>query len=82
AKGLFVMVNRLPDSSDLEVSIINFGDATVDEAVPIKGAVPAMRVSNLLDPTASALTVDAAGSLRVSLKGYEWRALRLTRASP
>lgn len=82
AKGLFLMVNRLPDSGDLEVTAINFGGAPVDETVAIKGAVPAMRVSNLLESGASAPTIDAAGSLRVSLKGYEWQALRLTRGSP
>ena len=81
AKGLFVMVNRLPDSSDLEVTLINFGDSAIDETVAIKGAVPAMRVSNLLESATPVSAVDAAGGLRVSLKGYEWRALRLTRAS-
>jgi hypothetical protein len=35
-----------------------------------------------LESGASAPTIDAAGSLRVSLKGYEWQALRLTRGSP
>ena len=82
AKGLFVMVNRLPDSSDLEVTIINFGASPIDEAVAIKGAAPAMRVSNLLESETSGPAVDAAGRLRISLKGYEWQALRLMRASP
>jgi trehalose synthase len=82
AKGLFLMVNRLPDSGDLEVTAINFGGAPVEETVAIKGAVPAMRVSNLLESGASAPAIDAAGSLRVSLKGHEWQALRLTRGSP
>jgi trehalose synthase len=82
AKGLFVMVNRLPDSSDLEVTLINFGDASIDEGVIVKGAVPAMRVSNLLQSGVVPPTVDAAGALRVSLKGYEWQALRLAHASP
>lgn len=82
AKGLFVMVNRLPDSSDLEVTLINFGESSIEETVAIKGAVPAMRVSNLLESATSAPAVDAAGGLRVTLKGYEWQALRLTRTSP
>src|SRR6185437_4864564 len=82
AKGLFVMVNRLPDSKDLEVTLINFGDSSIDEAVAIKGAAPAMRASNLLESGAPAASVDAAGGLRVNLKAYEWQALRLTRASP
>lgn len=82
AKGLFVLVSSLPDSHDLEVTAINFGRSPVDESVAIKGAAPAMRVSNLFDPAAPGLTVDAAGRLRLSLKGYAWQALRLTRGSP
>jgi trehalose synthase len=79
AKGLFVLVNRLPDSGDLEVTAINFGDSPIDESVAIKGAAPTMKVSELLEPEAPRLAIDAAGRLRVSLKGYGWQALRLTR---
>lgn len=79
AKGLFVMVNRLPDRSDLEVTVINFGSSPVDETITIKSAAPAMRVINLLEPQRSGLRVDAAGRLRVILKGYAWQALRLVR---
>ena len=79
AKGLFILVNRLPDSGDLEVTAINFGDSPIDETVAIKGAAPTMKVSDLLEPEAPRLAVDAAGRLRVSLKGYGWQALRLTR---
>jgi trehalose synthase len=79
AKGLFVLVSRLPDSGDLEVTAINFGDSPIDETVAIKGAAPTMKVSDVLEPEAPRLAVDAAGRLRVSLKGYGWQALRLTR---
>jgi hypothetical protein len=73
------LVNRLPDSGDLEVTAINFGDSPIDETVAIKGAAPTMKVSDVLEPEAPRLAVDAAGHLRVSLKGYGWQALRLTR---
>ena len=82
ARGLFVLVSRLPDSSDLEVTAINFGDSPVDETLVVKGAAPAMRVTDLLEPETSVMALDAAGRLRLSLKGYEWQALRLTRGSP
>lgn len=82
AEGLFVLVNRLPDSRDLEVTAINFGDSPIDETVAIKGAAPAMKVSNLLEPAASGRTIDGAGRLRVSLKAYQWQALRLEGGSP
>ena len=82
AKGLFVLVSRLPDSGDLEVTAINFGDSTVKETLAIKGATAAMKVVSLLGPKASEASPDAAGHLRFELKGYEWQALRLTRGSP
>ena len=81
AKGLFVLVNRLPGGGDLEVTAINFGDSAIDEAVAVKGATPAMKVSNPLEPNGRAVTVDAAGRLRIRLKGYDWQALRLTTRS-
>jgi trehalose synthase len=81
AKGLFVLVSRLPDTGDLEITAINFGDSSVDETVAIKGATAAMKVSNLLEPEAPGATVDAEGRLRLSLKGYDWQALRLSRPS-
>ena len=82
ARGLFVLVSRLPDSHDLEVTAINFGDSAIDETLTIKDAAPPMQVIGVLGPEASELRLDAAGRLRFKLKGYEWQALRLTRRSP
>jgi len=81
-KGLFVLVSRLPDSGDLEVTAINFGGSAIDETVAIKGATPAMKVTGLLGAKASESSLDGAGRLRFGLKGYEWQALRLTPSSP
>ena len=82
AKGLFVLVSRLPDGGDLEVTAINFGDAPVDETVAVKGAAPAMKVIGLLQPLPPGRLLDATARLRVNLKPYGWEALRLTRGSP
>lgn len=81
ARGLFVLVSRLPDGGDLEVTAINFGVAPIDESVAIKGASQAMGVVNMFDSKAAQPTIDAAGELRLRLQGYEWEALRLTRGS-
>jgi len=75
AKGLLVLVHKLPDSSDLEVTAINFGTAPVDETVTIPGLQPGTRASNALDPKSAALAVDANGGLHLSLQGFEGKAL-------
>jgi trehalose synthase len=77
AKGLFVMVHRLPDSSDLEVTAINFGSAPVEETVLIQGAAPGAKAIDVLDSKASAFAVEADGALPLSLSAYEGKAFRL-----
>jgi trehalose synthase len=77
AKGLLVLVHRLPESPDLEVTAINFGAAPVDETVAIAGAPQNSSAADVLDPKSPALAISAAGSLRLSLEGYEGKALRI-----
>jgi trehalose synthase len=79
AKGLLVLVHELPDSSDLQITAINFGAAPVDETVAIAGAPQGSSGVDVLDPKASPLAISAGGTLRLSLKGFEGKALRIKR---
>ncbi len=49
AKGLVVMVHRLPAGKGTQVTAINFGRAAVRETVPIKTAVAGRSVRDLLE---------------------------------
>jgi trehalose synthase len=77
AKGLFVLVHKLPDTSDLEVTAINFAGAPVDETVVIQGATQNSAVTEVLDARASQLMVGAGGTLQVTLGAYEGKAFRV-----
>jgi hypothetical protein len=77
AKGLFVLVHKLPDTPDLEVTAINFGGAPVDETVVIQGATQDSTVTDVLDARASPLMVGAGGTLQVTLGAYEGKAFRV-----
>jgi len=77
AKGLLVLVHELPENSGLEITAINFGDRAVDEAVPVRGAAPGSKVVDVLDPQAPALDIATDGSLRLHLKAFEGKALRI-----
>jgi trehalose synthase len=77
AKGLFVLVHQLPDSTDLEVTAINFGSTPINESVVIRDAPQSSKVTDALDPKAPASTIDAGGTLRVSLGAYEGKAFRI-----
>jgi len=79
AKGLLVLVHRLPESPDLEVTAINFGPAPVDEAVPIAGAPQNSSAADVLDPKAPAVDIVAGGVLRLRLEGFAAKALRIKR---
>jgi trehalose synthase len=78
AKGLFVMVHRLPDSADLEVTAINFGPTPVEETVPIQSAARAAKAIDVLDSKVPAVDVSSDGGLRLSLPPYSGKAFRLT----
>jgi trehalose synthase len=77
AKGLLVLVHELPENSGLEITAINFGDREVDESVLIRGAAPDSKAVDVLDPQAPMLDVGADGSLRLHLKAFEGKALRI-----
>jgi trehalose synthase len=77
AKGLFVLVHKLPDSSDLEITAINFGSAPVEETVAVAGGAPAAQVTDILDPKAPGAQLGADGALRLTLKGFEGKAFRI-----
>jgi len=75
AKGLLVLVHELPENAGLEITAVNFADAPVDETVPIRGAAPSSKATDVLDPKAPKTDIDAAGSLRLQLDAYEAKAL-------
>jgi trehalose synthase len=77
AKGLFVLVHQLPDSADLEVTAINFGSTSVNEAVVIRNATQNSTVTDVLDAKAPASMINSDGALQVSLGAYEGKALRI-----
>jgi trehalose synthase len=77
AKGLLVLVHQLPESPDLEITAINFGSDPVDETVAIAGAAANSSAADVLDAKAPALAIKPDGSLRLSLKGFEGKALRI-----
>src|SRR5262249_22732034 len=77
AKGLFVLVHRLPDNGDLEVTAINFGSTPLEEAVTIQGSAHNAEVVDVVDPKATPIAIDASGNLRLSLKGLEGKAFRI-----
>jgi len=79
SQGLLVLVHELPESPDLEVTAINFGPTPVDEAVAVAGAPQNTNALDLLDPKAQPAAIGADGKLRLSLKGFEGKALRIKR---
>jgi trehalose synthase len=82
SKGLFVLVHELPEHSELEVTAINFGASPVDETVLLRGAIPNSTAIDVLDPHGSTLQVGMGGSLRLSLKAFEGKALRIITTGP
>ena len=79
AQGLLVLVHELPEGGGLEITAINFANAPVDETVTIQGAAVNAQALDVLDPKAPALAIDAGNGLRLRLKPYEARALRIKR---
>jgi trehalose synthase len=78
SKGLFVLVHRLPDNGDLEVTAINFGSTPVEETVSIQGSAHNAQAVDVLGPAnPTPLSIDADGKLRLSLKGFEGKAFRI-----
>jgi trehalose synthase len=77
ARGLFVLVHQLPDSSDIEVTAINFGESPIREAVAIHAAPAGSKAADALDPQATTIDLAADGTLPLQLEGYEGKALRI-----
>ena len=81
AKGLFVLVNQLPDTQDIEVTAINFGSERVEETVAIHGCVPDSVATEVLGVHPSRQRVGPGGALQVGLGSYEYAAFRLRGSS-
>ncbi|MDB6088762.1 MAG: treS [Gammaproteobacteria bacterium] len=80
SKGLFVLVHELPEHSELEVTVINFSPSPVDETVLIHDTAQSAPAIDVLDPKAPPLHVDTGGNLRLRLKAFEGKALRIKRS--
>jgi trehalose synthase len=76
AKGLLVMVHRLPENGGVEVTALNFGQTPVSEVVEVKAAKVGSTVSDLLTGKVET-AVNKAGQLKIQLGANESKALLL-----
>ena len=74
ARGLVVMVHRLPAGKGTQVTAINFGRAAVQETMTIKTAPPGGSVTDLLEERAVG-KLDAGRRLALALGPHEGRVL-------
>jgi trehalose synthase len=74
ARGLLVMVHRLPARPALQVTAINFGRVAIDEEVPIREGREGATASDLLEERPS-IQLGATGALPLKLGPLEGRAL-------
>jgi len=74
ARGLVVMVHRLPAGKGTQVTAINFGRAAVQETMTIKTAPPGGPVTDLLEEKAVG-KLDAGRRLSLALGPHEGRVL-------
>ena len=74
ARGLVVMVHRLPDGRGTQVTATNFGRTTVGETVAIKTAPPGGVVTDLLEEKALG-TLGADGRLHLAIGPHEGQVL-------
>jgi trehalose synthase len=74
AKGLVVMVHRLPDGRGTQVTATNFGRTIVDETVAIKTAPPGGVVTDLLEEKALG-TLGTDGRLHLAIGPHEGQVL-------
>jgi trehalose synthase len=74
ARGLVVMVHRLPAGKGTQVTAINFGRAAVQETMTIKTAPPGGTVTDLLEEKAVG-NLDASRRLSLALGPHEGRVL-------
>jgi hypothetical protein len=73
ARGLVVMVHRLPEARGIQVTALNFARTAVREAVTIKGARAGDEVRDLIEEKATG-KVDGTGRLPLALGPHEGRA--------
>src|SRR5262249_56487294 len=74
ARGLVVMVHRLPEARGTQVTALNFARTAVRETVTIKGARAGAEVGDLGEEKVTG-KVDEAGRLPLALGPHEGRAL-------
>ncbi len=77
SRGLLVLANQLPDHGGLEVTAVNFGPTPVDESVAVAGVTDGQQAVDVLDPKSPSIKIEAGGRLRLSLKAYEGKAVRI-----
>lgn len=75
AKGLVVMVHRLPGTKALEVTALNFGRTPIDETVTIAAAPDAANATDLLETRPAEKL--AGKRLHLKLAAHEGSALRI-----
>src|SRR5499427_99795 len=73
ARGLVVMVHRLPEARGIQVTALNFARTAVRETVTIKGARAGAEVGDLVEERVTG-KVDEAGRLPLALGPHEGRA--------
>jgi len=73
ARGLVVMVHRLPEARGTQVTALNFARTAVRETVTIKGARAGAEVRDLVEERVTG-KVDEAGRLPLALGPHEGRA--------
>jgi hypothetical protein len=74
AKGLVVMVHRLPDGRGTQITAANFGRSIVDETVAIKNAPPGGVVTDLLEEKALG-TLGTDGRVHFAIGPHEGQVL-------
>jgi hypothetical protein len=74
ARGLVVMVQRLPAAKGTQVTAVNFGRTAVRETVAIKTAPAGGEVTDLVEEKALG-KLDAAGHLSLALGPHEGQVL-------
>lgn len=75
SKSLLVMVHELPDGKGTQVTALNFGASSINEAVQIEGA-PSREVFNMLTEQNEGRTTPS-GELRIRLAAYDGKSILL-----
>jgi trehalose synthase len=79
ARGLVVMVHRLPNDQGIQVTAINFGRSAVHETVAIEIAPPGGLITDLLEDKALG-TLGANGRLQLALGPHEGQVLLIKKS--